>query len=60
MHTQWITASTKENFVTKQHGVRPQPFRLIMPKASHLLWILALSLLLLAALTFWSHSAAGV
>jgi hypothetical protein len=52
----------KENSMTKLHGVRPHPFRRTlprMPKASHLLWILAVGLLLLAVLTFWSHSAAA-
>lgn len=42
--------------------LHPQPFRRTlshMPKAAHLLWILALGLLLLAVLTFWSHSAAA-
>lgn len=45
--------------MTKQHGVRPHPFRLTMPRAAHLLWILALGLLLLAVLTFWSHAVAA-
>lgn len=47
--------------MTRLHGVRFHPLRRIlprMPKAPHLLWMLAVGLLLITLLIFWSHSAA--
>jgi len=48
--------------MTKLRDVSPHPLRrtlLRAPKAFHLLWIMALGLLLLGVLIFWSHSVAA-